>query len=96
MTGDTVRIGPEGWFPSFSPDGQRVAYLSGYLRVVNTDGSASSLITEAPLNLAPIAWMPDGRWILAWSGGPELVNPTSREVIRLSHLSRYSEINLNP
>jgi Tol biopolymer transport system component len=98
-TGDTVRIGAKGWFPSFSPDGQRVAYAdesSAYLTVASVDGSSSTLITEASLNLAPIVWMPDGMWILGWGGGPELVNPTSKEMIPLPHLSKYSEIRLNP
>jgi hypothetical protein len=76
-----------------------VAYAdesSAYLTVASVDGSSSTLITEASLNLAPIVWMPDGMWILGWGGGPELVNPTSKEMIPLPHLSKYSEIRLNP
>jgi Tol biopolymer transport system component len=100
-TGDSVRIGPVGWFSSFSPDGQRVAYAQdegALLRVVKVDGSAAKTIWQAPVGFdSRISWMPDGTWVLTSGGeGVKLVNVASNEVIQLSHLSRLREITVNP
>jgi TolB protein len=100
VTGDSIRIGPVGWFSSFSPDGQWVAYAGddAILRVVKANGSVSTLIWQISVGIdSRISWMPDGIWILTSSAdGPLLVNVPSREVLPLKHLSKFREITVNP
>ena len=55
--------------PTFSPDGQRMAYVSsrhdGYLEiyVMNLSTKVSHRLTNHPKHDANPAWSPDGRWI---------------------------------
>ncbi len=65
------RIGPKGFDPALSPDGQRVAFTSeGDIWVVNVDGSnAVNLTKNAVAENAFPAWSPDGTRIAFSTGG---------------------------
>lgn len=60
---------PAGWFPNFSPDGQKIAFshdMSGAveLYIINADGTGLTQITnDGAENLFPV-WSPDGSRIL--------------------------------
>jgi Tol biopolymer transport system component len=62
----------DGWTPAWSPDGSRIAYMSGthealesHLSVIDADGTgARILLSFSPREPAGNpAWSPDGRWI---------------------------------
>ncbi|HEV2148014.1 MAG TPA: hypothetical protein VGR37_11480 [Longimicrobiaceae bacterium] len=69
-----------GWYPAFSPDGARVAYLTvggpegrgdWEIHLMNRDGTGSRRLAGGPeFRLGRLAWSPDGRRIAAstWSG----------------------------
>jgi tricorn protease len=56
--------GVEAHAPRFSPDGERIAYVSGNgdLHVMDADGGADQRIV-AHWNTPDFAWSPDGAWI---------------------------------
>jgi Tol biopolymer transport system component len=60
------------WRPSWSPDGQKLAYVysvdsatPGELYIMNADGSAPVKVYDGVLATAPepLAWSPDGQWL---------------------------------
>ncbi len=63
-TGDT-----SDRFPSWSPDGNQLAYLAQdaagktTLRVINSDGSGMKVLPETKFNATP-SWRADGQWLL--------------------------------
>jgi TolB protein len=57
-------LDPE-WLPAWSPDGERIAYASGYeghtaVWVMNANGGGRRQLTHGQGDMAP-AWTPDGR-----------------------------------
>jgi Tol biopolymer transport system component len=74
---------PSGWLGSsaFSPDGSRIAYVTGYpnqvVRVANVDGSGSRAVGGCPEQFVWLHWSPDGRWLTSGCpGNPQLVPST--------------------
>jgi len=71
-----------GYQPSWSPDGQQIAYVAGApaqgqeIWVVNTSGGAVRRVTYSPTgalsysNFRP-RWSPDGAMIVYWRVGPQ-------------------------
>jgi len=100
-TGESVRVGRHGLFPSFSPDGQRIAYVDydwGILTIAAVDGSSSRLMTQNGAYWDErVSWLPDGNWILrSRFHAPVLVNVASGEEVRLPHLARLREVTVKP
>src|SRR5688572_27865617 len=83
-TGKKVQIGPTGWFPAFSPDGARVAYLSGSgILVANVSGAPPTrLAIPWVASDAGLSWPPSGDWLITReSMWPMLVNASTGEYL---------------
>lgn len=71
-TGDQLRkLVTDGWCPAWSPDGNRIAYLSLFvgLFVANADGSGRQQVA-GPRAGCPVVWSPDGSAIGFAAGTP--------------------------
>jgi hypothetical protein len=98
-TGKKVRIGPTGWFPAFSPDGSRVAYLSGSgILVANVSGAPPTrLAIPWVASDAGLSWPAGGNWLITReSMWPMLVNASTGEHLMLRPLNGISEIAAKP
>lgn len=79
----------DGWRPTWSPDGQRIAFFSDRtgdeeIWVVNLDGSNPVNLTDTPGSDAHPAWSPDGTriaFVSARDGGSQIwvMNPDGTE-----------------
>ena len=52
-----------GGFPLWSPNGNKIAFVTGYppeVWVMNADGSGQRRLTRTPGYDSPLAWSPDG------------------------------------
>jgi Tol biopolymer transport system component len=98
-TGDSVKIGRTGWFPGFSPDGQRIAYIdggNGSIVIARADGVSSKEIVVGAEPESRVSWMPDGRWLLTRRyDGLVLVNSISNVVVPLPSLRRFREVTVD-
>lgn len=69
-------IYPNGWDPTWSPDGAKIMFASavpGYgiqLASVNLDGSGFQRISNLPDLRGRNDWSNDGRWLVTYSGKP--------------------------
>lgn len=65
-TGQVRHIPVEGELPSWSPDGEQIAYLSGNdLRSVKPDGTGDRSLTAQPHRFSGrIGWSPDGAYLV--------------------------------
>lgn len=68
----------EWYYPTWSPDGRRLAFASNrsgpyhiYVRPVTGTGQEELLSHSEVLKKWPTSWSPDGRWIIFESSGPE-------------------------
>jgi TolB protein len=69
-SGETrLTLGTHDFEPSWSPDGQRIAFHSfrdadaAEIYVMNADGSSPTRLTDDPANDADVSWSPDGSLI---------------------------------
>jgi Tol biopolymer transport system component len=77
----------QGSHPRWSPTGEQIAYISSgkRLSLVNPDGSGNRAVNGKSYG-GPIAWSPDGQWILAGVSGPlELVHVATGTTIPLPY-----------
>jgi Tol biopolymer transport system component/predicted Ser/Thr protein kinase len=74
LGGTPARLVEDGYFPSWSPDGKRIVFMSNRDRHLNlwtisAEGGAPARLTKNPdIDYQP-AWSPDGKWIAYGSGG---------------------------
>jgi Tol biopolymer transport system component len=54
-----------GWAPSWSPSGTKIAYSSGWLSVMNADGTNERHFSNTESFMDNLTWSPDGRRIAA-------------------------------
>jgi Tol biopolymer transport system component len=75
MGGGATKLTTQGCYPSWSPDGSSIAFLSNrgsdwdLWRVPSSGGEPVRLTDDAEIDYQP-AWSPDGRWI-AFGVGPQ-------------------------
>jgi eukaryotic-like serine/threonine-protein kinase len=74
LGGTAVKLVEDGYYPSWSPDGKRIVFMSNRDRQLNLwtvsadGGSPARLTKSADIDYQP-AWSPDGNWIAYGSGG---------------------------
>jgi len=54
--------------PRFSPDGKKIAFLSGrsgskQIWMISPDGGEATQLTDFPVSVSENSWSPDGKWI---------------------------------
>ncbi|MEO8563583.1 MAG: hypothetical protein ABI601_16015 [bacterium] len=98
-TGKVVTLAVLGYFPVFSPDGSRLAYLADQsVYVANPDGSAPVRLANQMVTFdAGLTWLAGGRWLVTKSGANVLlVDATSGATFSLPGLADYSQIAGRP
>jgi TolB protein len=80
--------------PAWSPDGQRLAYISKEdgnfeIYIINRDGSGKSRLTNTPQSDGLPIWSPDGQWIAFRSDrdgqwGIWVMRPDGKEVRKVT------------
>ena len=74
LGGAAFKLVEDGYYPTWSPDGRRIAFMSNREGQVNlwtvaaSGGSPVRLTRDEGIDYQP-AWSPDGRWIAYGSGG---------------------------
>jgi hypothetical protein len=95
-TSSVHSLGLRGSFPSYSPDGARIAYLSGStLMVANSDGTGARMLWgSATIDVSAPSWSTDGKWILApqGGGGAAIVRVSDAEVLPLPFAFGYFQL----
>lgn len=67
-----TRTGKGEYWPAWSPDGDKIAFIKGYrgLRTMNADGSGDPYLV-ADWVVSPADWAPDGDRLVVEGGGPQ-------------------------
>ena len=77
-------------YPSYSPDGAYFACaIASDLSIMKTDGTGRRVVFSFPGNGGPsylsgVDWTPDGKWLLAMTGGANLYNVATGAVLPLT------------
>lgn len=102
-SGQERSIGPPGSFPVFSPDGDRVAWLTNKGDVIVARADGSSLQHFVPSinggigNNAGLTWLPTGdRLLTRGSDGVVIVNATTGAKTPMPKLGEYYQLFAHP
>jgi Tol biopolymer transport system component len=97
VTQQRTPLGVEGIAPSFSPDGQTIAFYGrgGFdLKVMSVNGSnVRTVLTGAFQQWQPPQWTADGNWLFATA---RFVNVADGTVLPIPALSSYSQLAIKP
>jgi hypothetical protein len=92
-------LGLLGSFPSYSPDGAHIAYLSGStLMIANSDGTGARVLwDQSDVDVTTPSWSADGNWILAphAGGGADLVSVSDGAALPLPFAFGYFQLALH-
>ena len=102
-SGPERSIGPPGSFPVFSPDGDRVAWLTNKGDVIVAKADGSSLqhfvpsINDGIGNNSGLTWLPTGdRLVARGSNGVVMVNATTGAMTPMPKLGEYYQLFARP
>ena len=102
-SGQELSVGPAGEFPVFSPDGDRVAWLTNKGDVIVAKADGSSLkhflpsINGGTGTNSGLTWLPTGdRLITRGWNGVVMVNATSGENTPMPKLGQYYQLFIRP
>jgi eukaryotic-like serine/threonine-protein kinase len=79
LGGAAVKLVEDGYYPSWSPDGKRIVFMSNRdgalsLWVISADGGVPTRLTKGgSIDYQP-SWSPDGKWIAYGSGAVRAFN----------------------
>jgi len=81
--------------PRYSPDGARIACVSGGLvTVMNADGSNLRQLASGFEDLSGADWSPDGAWLIAHGNGYQLISVADGTMLNLSSFaSSYIQLS---
>lgn len=57
-------------YPTWSPDGTRLAFTNGSLYLMNADGSNTQEVPLTDFHISPLSWTPDGRRLTVFAAAP--------------------------
>jgi tricorn protease-like protein len=59
-----AKVGFANYFPRFSPDGKKIAFVTGrQIWTMDSDGDDKDQVTRISTGAAAPVWSPDGKWI---------------------------------
>lgn len=96
-SGATTSVGSGTW-PSYSPDGSKIAYVAGYgIMVADANGANARPLTSAPIyvqgNSAP-SWTADGQWVFVPGSPSVLVRVSDGSTMPLAFTGSFTQPSL--
>lgn len=90
-----------GFFPTWSPDGQKIAFLYyNGISTMNADGSDETEVLDSVMGIGGLAWSPDGtRIAVAWNAGIWTCAPDGSNfapVVLLSYSDKLWGVSWSP
>jgi len=96
-TGAKTVIASSGSQPTFSPDGQRIAYtnVNNLVVITGVDGTVQKSIPFQYWSDDGLTWLPDGRWLLLRTAtGVTLLDTVSGEQLRLPSFAEQHQMSI--
>jgi len=89
---DFMQLTKDGvsYYPKWSPDGQKIAYLSGptpkiSLYVMDSDGSKKKELLSSQMDIYEFKWSPDSTSILVYLKSKRTINPEETWVVSITN-----------